>query len=209
MSKKQFFCLLSGLSLSATTLISVPLHAQTSIKTGVAKPKAKTEVAKPSVKSQAAKPVVKTDIIKPTAKTDVSKPGSTAEATASKPNLEVTFKELKDSTGQVCLSLYSGPKGFPKGGTDSDLLSSKCTPIANGNATLTFGDLKPGKYAITAFHDANNDGKMNKNSFGMPEEGFGFSNNPEIGFSAPSFNETEFQVSDTKAVVPIKLRYLN
>lgn len=209
MSKKQLFCLLSGLSLSMTTLVSLPLHAQTSIKPDVAKPKAKAEMAKPIVKPQAAKPAVKAEGAKPTAATDVSKPKNTAEATVAKPNLEVTFQELRNSTGQVCLSLYSGPKGFPKGGTDSDLLSSKCTPITNGKATLAFGDLKPGKYAITAFHDANSDGKMNKNSFGMPEEGFGFSNNPEIGFSAPSFNETEFQVSDTKAVVPIKLRYFN
>jgi uncharacterized protein (DUF2141 family) len=209
MSKKQLFCLLSGVSLSMATLLSLPLYAQTSIKPAVVKPKAKAGTAKPIVKPQAAKPAVKTDVVKPTATTDVSKPKNTAEATVAKPNLEVTFQELRNSTGQVCLSLYSGPKGFPKGGTDSDLLSSKCTPIANGIATLSFGDLKPGKYAITAFHDANSDGKMNKNSFGMPEEGFGFSNNPEIGFSAPSFSETEFQVSDTKAVVPIKLRYLN
>jgi uncharacterized protein (DUF2141 family) len=209
MSKKQIFCLLSGLGLSITTLTSLPLYAQTSIKPGVAKPKAKTGIATPKVKPQAAKPAAKTDVASPTATTNVVKPKTTAEATVANPNLEVTFKELRDSTGQVCLSLYSGPKGFPKGGADSDLLSTKCTPIANGAATLTFGDLKPGKYAVTAFHDANSDGKMNKNSFGMPEEGFGFSNNPEIGFSAPSFSETEFQVSNTKAVVPIKLRYLN
>lgn len=209
MSKKQLFCLLSGLSLSVTTLVSLPLHAETSIKSGVAKPKAKTGIVKPKVKTEAAKPAIKTDAAKPTATKDVTKPNTAAEATVTTPNLEVTFNELRTSTGQVCLSLYSGPKGFPKGGTDSDLLISKCSPITNGAATLTFGDLKPGKYAVTAFHDANSDGKMNKNSFGMPEEGFGFSNNPEIGFSAPSFSETEFQVTGTKAVVPIKLRYLN
>jgi uncharacterized protein (DUF2141 family) len=209
MSKKQFFCLLSGLSLSMTAVMSLPLYAQTSVKPAVAKPKANPAVAKPKVKAEAVKPVVKPAVAKPTAKTDVVSPKTTTNATVAAPNLEVNFTELRTSTGQICLGLYSGPKGFPKGGTDSDLLVSKCAPIANGAATLTFGDLKPGKYAITAFHDSNNDGKMNKNGFGMPEEGFGFSNNPEIGFSAPSFSETEFQVSNTKAVVPIKLRYLN
>jgi uncharacterized protein (DUF2141 family) len=209
MSKKQLFCLLSTLSLSMTTFISLPLHAETSINSGVAKPKAKTGIVKPKVKTEAVKPAIKTDAAKPTATKDIAKPKTTAEATVVKPNLEVTFNEIRTSTGQICLSLYSGPKGFPKGGTDSDLLLSKCSPITNGSAMLSFGDLKPGKYAVTAFHDANNDGKMNKNSFGMPEEGFGFSNNPEIGFSAPSFSETEFQVTDAKAVVPIKLRYLN
>jgi uncharacterized protein (DUF2141 family) len=209
MSKKQLFCLLSGLSLSVTAAISLPLYAQTTATPGAAKLKAKTGLVKPKATSTVVKPAVKPALAKPTAKTEVAQPKTTAEATPATPNLEVTFNELRTSTGQVCLSLYSGPKGFPKGGTDSDLLVSKCTPIANGLATLAFGDLKPGKYAITAFHDANNDGKMNKNDFGMPEEGFGFSNNPEIGFSAPSFSETEFQVSGTKSVIPIKLRYLN
>jgi uncharacterized protein (DUF2141 family) len=201
MSKKQLFCLLSGLSLSMTALMSLPIDAQQSnINPGAAKPKAKLGIVKSKAKAATKKPQTKTDLAQPKA---------TAEATGKKTNLEVIFKELRTSTGQVCLSLFSGPKGFPKGGTESDLMISKCTPIVNGAASLAFDNLKPGKYAITAFHDSNNDGKMNKSSFGMPEEGFGFSNNPEIGFSAPTFSETEFQVSDIKAVIPIQLRYFN
>jgi uncharacterized protein (DUF2141 family) len=186
MSKKQLLCLLSGLSLSMTGLMSLPLYAQSSIKPKIVKPTAKSALPKAT-----AQPTVAT------------------EAPVAKPNLEVTFKELKTSTGQICLSLFSGPKGFPSGGAESDKLLSKCTPVVDGAASLSFGDLKPGKYAISAYHDSNNDGKLNKSSFGMPEEGFGFSNDPEIGFSAPSFSETEFPISDSKAVVPIKLRYLN
>jgi uncharacterized protein (DUF2141 family) len=196
MPKKQLFCLLSGLSLSMTTLMSLPLYAQSSIQPKIVAPAAKSALPKTIADATVAQPAV-------------AQPTVATEAPVAKPNLEVTFKDLKTSTGQICLSLFSGPKGFPSGGPDSDKLLSKCAPVVDGAASLSFGDLKPGKYAISAFHDSNNDGKLNKSSFGMPEEGFGFSNDPEIGFSAPSFSETEFPISDSKAMVPIKLRYLN
>ncbi|MGB8700337.1 MAG: DUF2141 domain-containing protein [Thermosynechococcaceae cyanobacterium] len=124
-------------------------------------------------------------------------------------SLNVVFKDLRSSDGQVCLNLFSGPKGFPQGGAESNLAMSRCAPVANGVASVMLSDLPPGQYAISAYHDANNDGQMNKGAFGIPEEGFGFSNNPTIGFSAPTFDETQFQVSGSQSEVLIQLRYLN
>jgi uncharacterized protein (DUF2141 family) len=124
-------------------------------------------------------------------------------------SVDVSFTGLKSSQGQVCISLYGGPKGFPDGGTGSDFVATRCSPVKAEAATLTLTDLKPGNYAIVAHHDLNGDGTMNKGSFGIPEEGFGFSNNPEIGFSSPSFDETKFALSEPKATVKILMRYLN
>lgn len=124
-------------------------------------------------------------------------------------NLEVKFNGLRGSKGQVCLSLFSGPKGFPGEGSDSDLLLKRCAPVSSSGASIVFDDLKPGSYAVSAFHDTNGDAKMNKGAFGIPQEGFGFSRNPEIGFSAPSFTETEFKVSNTPSVIEIQMRYMN
>jgi uncharacterized protein (DUF2141 family) len=124
-------------------------------------------------------------------------------------NLDVKFSGLRDSKGQVCLSLFAGPKGFPGDTSSTDFLMKRCAPVSNKIATITFDDLKPGNYAVSAFHDANEDSKMNKGGFGIPLEGFGFSNNPAIGFSAPSFTETQFKVSTTPTVIEIKLRYMN
>jgi uncharacterized protein (DUF2141 family) len=122
--------------------------------------------------------------------------------------VEVKFDGLRDSQGQVCLSLFSGPTKFPSD-SSPDLLLKRCGPISNKSATIALSDLKAGDYAITAFHDANSDSKLNKGSFGIPEEGFGFSNNPQIGFSAPSFGETKFKVlTNMPSTVQIKFRYM-
>ncbi len=123
-------------------------------------------------------------------------------------SLEVAFSGLKNSQGQMCVNLFAGPKGFPEGGSDSDLKLQRCVAIAAGAASITLTDLEPGTYAITAHHDLDNDGKMKQGAFGIPEEGFGFSNNPPLGFSSPSFQETQFQVSGGKTTLEIRMNYL-
>jgi uncharacterized protein (DUF2141 family) len=122
-------------------------------------------------------------------------------------NLVVKFNSLKNTKGRVCLTVFSGPKGFPAGGTGSSLKSSRCIDAKNGSVTFT--NLPLGNYAIAAIHDSNNDGKLNTNPLGVPSEGFGFSNNPPIRFGPASFADSQVFVSGTKTVVQIQMRYLN
>ncbi len=116
-------------------------------------------------------------------------------------SLTVEISALKNSVGQVCLSLFDGSAGFPD---DSDaVIATQCIDAAEMDTatasdqdteaslpTVTFEDLSMGTYAVTIFHDENGDGQINRATFGIPTEGFGFSRNPEIGTSAPAFYET-------------------
>ena len=56
----------------------------------------------------------------------------------------------------------------------------------------------PIRLAVSAFHDANTNTKLDKNSFGIPTERYGFSKNPKRGFGPPKFIETalELEASD-------------
>jgi uncharacterized protein (DUF2141 family) len=163
-------------------------------------------LAKPPTPVKVKKPVTTKPL--PATKTNAQTPVKPTSA-ATGNGLDVQFSNLKNPTGKVCISLFSGPKGFPKGGSDSDLAMSRCEPVTNGSVSFLIPDLKSGDYAISTYHDANGDGKMNKNAFGMPEEGFGFSQNPSIGFSAPSFDDTKFKVSGPKTSVNIQMKYMN
>lgn len=122
-------------------------------------------------------------------------------------NLEIKLNSLKNTKGRVCLTLFSGPKGFPAGGKGSSLKSSRC--IAAKSTTVTFTNLPLGNYAIAAIHDSNSDGKLNTNPLGLPSEGFGFSNNPPLRFGPASFADSQVFVSGTKTVVQIQMRYVN
>ncbi len=122
-------------------------------------------------------------------------------------NLEIKLNSLRTTKGRVCLTVFSGPKGFPSGGKGSNLKSSRC--IAASSKTVTFANLPLGNYAIAAIHDSNSDGKLNTNGLGMPSEGFGFSNNPPLRFGPASFADSQIFVSGTKTVVQIQMRYVN
>jgi uncharacterized protein (DUF2141 family) len=65
--------------------------------------------------------------------------------------------------------------------------------------SYTFKDLEKGTYAIKLFHDVNNNGKMDTNMFGIPQEGYGFSNN--VGkFGEPDFIDAAFAVDGISAI---------
>ncbi len=188
-TRLSFVCIL-GATMAASFTLSYPLYAQAS-----------GEEVKP-ISPGGVKPAPPV-LGNPSLGTAPSTPLSASPAQG----LEAKFDGLRDSQGQVCVSLFSGANGFPSD-SSPDLLLKRCTPISNQMASIVFSDLKPGDYAMTAFHDANSDSKLNKGDFGIPEEGFGFSNNPEISFSAPSFAETKFKVLGTPSVVQIKFRYM-
>jgi uncharacterized protein (DUF2141 family) len=63
--------------------------------------------------------------------------------------------------------------------------------------------------AITAFHDANGNGELDKSAIGIPTEKYGFSKNPAPGFGPPSFDQTAIPLSQLQSQgspVEIKLR---
>jgi uncharacterized protein (DUF2141 family) len=122
-------------------------------------------------------------------------------------NLEIKLNSLRNTKGRVCLTVFSGPKGFPGGGKGSNLKYSRCAAASSG--TVLFSNLPLGNYAIAAIHDSNSDGKLNTNSLGVPSEGFGFSNNPPLRFGPASFADSQVFVSGTKTVVQIQMRYVN
>ncbi|MEO1392534.1 MAG: DUF2141 domain-containing protein [Cyanobacteria bacterium J06634_5] len=72
---------------------------------------------------------------------------------------------------------------------------------------VTFADIEPGTYAVSVMHDENTDGTLNTGIFGIPTEGFGFSQNPEIGTSAPEFSEAAIVVVGRETTTQVKLIY--
>ena len=124
-------------------------------------------------------------------------------------SIEVKFRGLNSSKGQVCVNLFNGKKGFPDGGKGSNLKAARCTPIVKGIAEMTFADLPSGEYAISSIHDLNGDTVLNSNFFGVPIEGIGFSNNPIVKTSAPGFNEARFFMPGKKTEISIRMQYFN
>ena len=65
-----------------------------------------------------------------------------------------------------------------------------------------------GEYGIAILDDEDINGKMSYNFFGIPKEGYGFSDFNHSGFKKPMFSDFKFSVSDSTHMILIKLRYL-
>jgi uncharacterized protein (DUF2141 family) len=81
------------------------------------------------------------------------------------------------------------------------------TRIHAGKAICEFADLAPGEYAAVVFHDENGDREFNMNAFGMPMEGYGFSNDAAALFAPPDFKSAAFTYNGTHLYLVINIRY--
>lgn len=62
-------------------------------------------------------------------------------------------------------------------------------PVNGPKASQTITGLKPGRYAVKAYHDVNGDGRMNTNPFGMPTEPYAASNNAPSRMGPPAWSD--------------------
>lgn len=108
----------------------------------------------------------------------------------SKTSITVTIDNVTSDKGTVKLSLHTADT-FMKG---KGLMSAQ-SKIKNGKITVTFENVNPGDYAIIAFHDENENSKMDFRENGMPLESYGMSNN-SMAFGPPNYNDAKFTVAD-------------
>lgn len=60
-------------------------------------------------------------------------------------------------------------------------------------AVCVFDGVPPGRYAASAYHDANDNSKFDRNFLGLPSEDFCFSSGARAGLGPPSFDDADFQ----------------
>jgi uncharacterized protein (DUF2141 family) len=134
--------------------------------------------------------------------------GEKAQETA----LTVEVTGLRNTKGSVVYSIFSGPDGFPDKGAKA-LASGSCAITDDKDektARFVVPKLAPGVYAVTLFHDENSNGKLDTKTFGIPKEGFGFSNDPKIRMGPPRFKDTSFAITGAgpERIVRIKVVHL-
>jgi len=126
-----------------------------------------------------------------------------ASLPAAAAELTVTVDNLRSAKGDVRLSAYASAAEWPD---NSAAQNDKVAPAQKGGVTFHF-DLPPGTYAIACFHDENANGKFDQSFLGIPEEGYGFSNNLHPFLGAPSFAAASFALPAEGAALTIHMIY--
>jgi uncharacterized protein (DUF2141 family) len=132
-------------------------------------------------------------------------------------DLTLTVEGVRSNTGEVLIGVYENADAF-KRAIDSSATKSALLPQAwriigvslrakAGSQSIIFTQLPPGRYAVIAFHDENDNGLLDANVLGVPTEGFGFSNNAHGFLSAPSFDEAAISLGLGNTSIAISLNY--
>lgn len=82
---------------------------------------------------------------------------------------------------------------FRESGWLKDAVKPDIVKINKTTARCVFKEIPAGVYGISAFHDEDNDGKLDTNLVGYPVEEYTCSNNARNMFSAPSWKDAKFK----------------
>lgn len=123
------------------------------------------------------------------------------------PNVRVEITGIRSTHGKIRMGVYISSKRFEEK-KDSKIIQIEKRALLNNKLVYTFY-LEPGTYGLSVLDDENDNTLMDYNFFGLPKEGFGFSNYYHSGFTYPKFENFSFTVKQSgEANVVIKLRYI-
>ena len=83
---------------------------------------------------------------------------------------------------------------------------SAAVPIRDKQAHVVFEQLPQGEYAISVFHDANDNGELDSNLLRIPKEAYGFSNDARGTFGPPGYDAARFRFDRPQQRVAITVR---
>ena len=123
-------------------------------------------------------------------------------ATAQAADLTVTIVGHPDATGSLSVGLFNSASTFPK---PPQAFASARVKAGQGGVSVTFHNLPPGTYAASAYHDENNNGKLDTDGVGFPTERFGFSNDARGTLGPPDFAKAAFELGAQNKSVTVKV----
>jgi uncharacterized protein (DUF2141 family) len=125
-----------------------------------------------------------------------------AATSAQAAELTVKVTDIRVQKGQLMLAVYDTADAW--NGKGEPVATQSLDASAN-EITFHFDGLAAGTYAVAAMHDENGNGKLDTNFMGMPTEGYGFSNNPQVMRRA-TFEEASVVVGAEGASIDLRLR---
>lgn len=111
--------------------------------------------------------------------------------------LIIELPQPESKEGSYMIGIYQEGDDFP-----NEPSIPKKVKVNNGfMRTFKSDDLKTGKYAVSVYHDLNENGKLDRNLVGIPKEPFAFSNTEKLKMGPPAFEDASFHLgSEVKTI---------
>lgn len=117
------------------------------------------------------------------------------------PGVRFAFADLRGG-GTVRCALYKSDGDHMKRS-----FAETMGRVEGGRAQCLFSNLAPGVYSGGAFHDANDNGKLDTNWIGIPKEGVASSNNAKGRMGPPKFKDASFEYKGGLFTQDLRMKY--
>lgn len=104
--------------------------------------------------------------------------------------LEITGVNAQQS--KIYVQLFNSEDNYLNG----NALTATYIQAKAGLNFVTFTDVPAGEYAVRFYQDENNNGTLDTNLFGLPSEGYGFSNNAKPNYGPVVYKDAAFTVTE-------------
>lgn len=122
-------------------------------------------------------------------------------------NVHINISGIRSNKGMIRIGIFKNQTQFDEEVAFESYACSKSSQV-NGVVQKRLY-LPPGTYAISVLDDEIDNEKMDYNFFGIPKEGFGFSDYYHTGFSKPHFDQFKFTIEqDGVKQIVVRLRYI-
>lgn len=116
-------------------------------------------------------------------------------------DLAIRIDDVKSSEGNIMVAVFDSADSFLK-----RPVKVARVPASAGTVNVLIKDVPAGEFGFSLFHDANGNGKMDRNLVGIPTEDYAFSNNALGKMGPPAFEQVKFTVPAAGTSATISLR---
>ena len=117
--------------------------------------------------------------------------------------LTIFVSGMDTPEGSVRVVIYNSPNEFLE---KSSYVYAQSKPVGN-NKSLRFDFNMPhGYYAVSCYHDINDSHTLDKNYMGVPVEPYALSNNINIKWRRPTFDETKLAFSKPAQTISLEVK---
>lgn len=121
--------------------------------------------------------------------------------------LKLVVTNIENNKGTINIALFDEANESKFLKDPKFAVQREIVKISNGQAGVLFYNIPFGTYAISVFHDENNNGKIERTFIGFPSEAIGISGNKLI-FGHPDFEDCKFVLNSEEKRILIKLKSL-
>lgn len=114
--------------------------------------------------------------------------------------LVVEIAGANKTTGTIKVALYDKEELFQR-----SMIFGLRLPAAEASRRATFEGLRPGRYAVSVYHDLDGDDALDRYITGYPSEPFGFSRNPRVVWGPPKWDECVFEIKPKVKTTTIRI----